>query len=302
MATLARTPVFNRVQIHPTLIYLAETSRGIPKVLQAEVTLPRGINKLLQGIAAPPYVRNVVDTTWDSFKPLLVELVTPAGTNKLVSETRLPDLPRILNYPSSGTFPGYLSVLVQPPFRPILFPTVDRPREIYGESGSSLIDVPANTPFISINELPLIRYLFNVVDTSKGIAKTLQTETTLPIGKSDVVMAPSYIRNVTDTSKGFVFAPPSPFIPGPHLVPVKFWFQPEDTTEGMAKTLTNDATPPLTRNNFSVSLVDSPRVIYNFIYNNFEVLTFVAPPATTSFTSGMLAARHVRRRIHGNRR
>lgn len=150
-----------------------DTSRGTPKTLLTEVTLPTGHALFLP---APDLRRSVVDTTQDTSAPLL-------------------SVPR---------------------------------------------------PFIPAPFFHPVRFWFQPNDTSAGTPKGLLPES-LPAGRAFFVPVPDQNRTVIDTSCGTAVVAqvaPSPFVPAPQLAPIRFWFQPADSSAGIPKVLFNDATSP----------------------------------------------------------
>jgi hypothetical protein len=247
---------------------LVDTSQGIPKTLKAEIVLPLGLNKLLQSIAAPPINRDVVDTSKGVPRQLAVELVPPGGVNKLVQETKCPEVVRVYLL-------SYLNVL-------------------------AINQVPV--PFLNIPQ-PLVRYVHNLADTSKGTPRQLAVELVPPSGTNQVIQGNktpeiprvyglSYLNTVILSQLPVPFFILSqPFVRFVHNV--------MDTSKGMAKVLYGDASTPV--QNRPGILVEAPRQIYGIQYGNLQILTPVVVTTPLSY-SGMLAARHVRRRIHGIRR
>lgn len=86
-------------------------------------------------------------------------------------------------------------------------------------------------------------------DTSKGSLKTLIAETRIPNGISvRGISTPEPARSVVDTSRSsqrVLFAVPSPVVPPPHLAPVRFWFQPADSTADVPKVLLPELSLPI---------------------------------------------------------
>jgi len=88
-----------------------------------------------------------------------------------------------------------------------------------------------------------------VTDTSRGTPKALIADAQTPCDNL-YLQAPEPVRTVVDTSRGQpitlqVIIPPPPFVVPVGFAPLKFWWQPQDSSASSAKVLTADLQLPV---------------------------------------------------------
>jgi hypothetical protein len=121
-------------------------------------------------------------------------------------------------------------------FKPVFNPPqyqVDRIRPVTDTSrGSPLPLLPA--PFIPILHSAPARALWQPGDTSQPVPKVLYSDA-FPALYNPPQFQVDRIRPVVDTSQGspyeLLFFVGRPFVPPPHLPPIRFWWQPLDTSQ-----------------------------------------------------------------------
>lgn len=189
-----------------------DTSRGTPKTLLAELRPPSGNNGLLQSVSTPAPVRSVVNTSQGTAL-VLTTLPSPIVPGPHLAPVRFWFQP-------ANTSAGMAKVL---------YADATPPNFNYQHTAPDRIRP--------------------VVDTSAGTAKSL-LDFSSPFTQKNWANTPEPLRLVPDTTRGTSSAlfvvPPPPFVVAPHCSPVQFWFQPQDSSVGMAKVLFDDATPSVT--------------------------------------------------------
>jgi len=134
-------------------------------------------------------------------------------------------------------------------------------------------------------------------DTSKSRPKTLLSELTLPIGANRILQAPEPVRLIVNTGKG-TFYPllivTPPFIPAPHLVPIRPQFNPVNTSAGMPKVLFADTRPTV---NYNQTVPGYVYKVMDILQGSPTILTVLIPTVTppTRLIS-MFGSRPVRKR------
>lgn len=189
-----------------------DTSRGTPKTLTADAQLPVGKTPLWDPLVFP---RLFSETSKGTAKTLYPDISAPVGFEQT---SPVPQLVRTV-WDTTKSQSITLQVVVPPP--PVVNPPTFAPYKFWYQS-----------------------------DTSTGTAKTLTQDAQLPVGYGQTTPAPQLVRMVVDTGHGQpitlqVIVPPAPVVNPPHIAPVKFWWQPPDTTKGTAKPLYPDAQLPV---------------------------------------------------------
>lgn len=238
---------------HPSLngTINADTTRGTPKTLLAEVILPRGRNTLLQTTTTPEPSRNVVDTS-ESIPKAYLEDSQFAPSNMTESFVVIEWQGQNINT-SVGSSPVLFGITPKPIVPPPFLNAIRYPGSVQDTSKSTPPNfIPATVlakPVFGYAFVSPPRYWFQPDDASSGIPKVLYGDQIPPVINPPISVL-DRIRPVVDTSQStpavLIPAPVvvSPAVNAPHFPPVKFWFQPQDTSQGTPKGLYGDQTPP----------------------------------------------------------
>lgn len=262
----------------------ADTSQGTPKALIKDFAEPR--TPVLQ---QQLFRRDVVDTSQASPLALIIRPFPlaepgwapyrfwwqPPDTSLSTPKTLYADAFRpVQDY--QHTAPDRV--------RPVTDTTTFEPKSLYGDVNIAFKPAPhlaplrffwqpldtslGSTAFIPSAAIPPpipflspVRYWWQPADTSQSMPKVLFADAFTP-----VVNPPQFlidpIRPVYDTSKG---SPAEEILPvavnPPHFAPLKFWWQPPDTSQATPKTLYADSFTPVF--NPPQYLVDPIRPVYD---------------------------------------
>lgn len=135
-------------------------------------------------------------------------------------------------------------------------------------------------PIVPAPHLAPLRAWWQPADSSQSVPKVVFADATIPFENYQHT-APDRLRPVTDTSQQTP-APltqlvAAPFVPPPHFGPQRFWFQPSDTSQSLAKSIFADSTTPF--ENYQHSAPDRIRPVADTSQSSPGTLTqLVAPP------------------------
>ena len=259
--------------LHPShqLTLNQDTSRGTPKPLFVDALAYKPDYQH----TAPDRVRPVTDTTRGS--PLAL-ISPPLPPGKAVDNQTAFYPTKFWWQPAdtSGSTPkGLFADAFLPTFdyqhtapdrvRPVTDTTTFAPKSLYGDvniaftpaphiapvrffwqpadtsQGSSQAVIAPSAPFTPAPHYPPPRYWWQPADSSQGTPKVLYADALVPVFDSPQFQLDP-IRPVYDTSRGSPIEEIQP--PGanpPHFVPLRFWWQPADTSQSVPKSLYADA-------------------------------------------------------------
>lgn len=215
MADIFRPPVIvNRREPGPFQVAAAVGQSLLLTTLAVVVAaLPIGTQNCQ---AAPALQRVVVDTTHGTPKTLFADSQLPVGHSPAFAPIALT---RNVVDTTHGQ-PITLQVIVAPP------------------------------PIVNPVQLGPLKFWWQPPDTSRCTAKPLYADNQLPVGKSPAFAPIALTRTVVDTSRGQpitlqVIVPPAPIVNPVQLGPLRFWWQPPDTSISTAKALYSDVQLPV---------------------------------------------------------
>jgi len=222
------------------LVQNADTTRGSPKGLLADAQLPFQALK----VTAPDRRRPVTDTT--KGQPLTLKAaVAPVVVPPHFAPPPRPDRNRL----PPDTSRGAINADAQAPAgESAAWAPIALVRNVVDTTQSQPLTLQAIVPpFVPAPHIGPLRFWWQPPDTSWSAAKAIIADAQLPFQITQQT-APDRIRPVVDTSESAyalqnaVVIPP--FVPAPHYGPVKFWWQPQDSSEGTPKGLTQDGQVP----------------------------------------------------------
>jgi len=218
-----------------------DTTNTQPKTLYGDATTPA-----LNSTWTPPdRVRPVVDTSLSTPGALLTAPLPPFTPPPHYAPIRYPWLPADTSQAAPKVTYGDLTTpfFVEPHTAPDrIRPVVDTTQET-----PPILTAVLPPPFVPAPHLAPQRYPWLPADTSQSSGKATYADSTTPFSNSTWT-APDRVRPVVDTSQStpgsLLSIPPAPFVPPPHFAPVKFFWQPADTSQSVSALLNPDSTIP----------------------------------------------------------
>lgn len=249
----------------------ADTSRSTPKTLFSDATTPaqdapafgpvhhprnEGLNqdtsrgnwlvmnasrRFLDHFYGPQEYRRAVEDTSQSSPQGLIGVAPAPFVSALWGA---PTYPWRVSDTGQSTPKSLYSDAVSPSINAPQF-QVDRQRQVADTSQSSGIALTTGvqSPFQSPAGWAPYRFNWQPPDTSQSVAKVQTPDASVPASNL-FLAAPEPIRSVVNTSLGAPQAPAAPFTAEPSSVPPRFWWQPADSSQGIAKAITPDAVTP----------------------------------------------------------
>ena len=258
----------------------ADTSQGVAKTLRPELVKPFFVAPQFAPSAKPIAGWLPADTSQGQNPDLRVPPVVTSPP--FLTPTLSPQLRWWQPADSSESVPKTLLSEVTLPFSVLNQSLVDNPFRSIEDTSQGLQNVLRTIPLPPGSAIWVSSpsYWYKPLDSSIGTPELLRPELVLPFAAQQQQRI-DLVRSVTDTSIGSsvtlqVVLPPPPFVITPHFAPLRYWWQPEDTSAGIAKVLYSDSTFAIV--NLSYPVPDRFRPVSDTSQGTAQYVFVIPPP------------------------